>query len=49
VAAQVYSLWRRDGWGIGDLADVGDLGVGVAAKGGVALLLSPPRQRKPRR
>ena len=41
AAAQVYSLWRRDGWGIGDLEDVGELGAAVAAKGGVALLLSP--------
>src|SRR3954454_986206 len=31
VAAQVYSLWRRDGWGIGDLQDVGELGAAVAA------------------
>ncbi|MFT3855394.1 MAG: 4-alpha-glucanotransferase [Ilumatobacteraceae bacterium] len=41
AAAQTYSLWRRDGWGIGDLEDVGELGAAVAAKGGVALLLSP--------
>jgi 4-alpha-glucanotransferase len=41
VAAQVYSLWRRDGWGIGDLEDVAELGAAVAAQGGVALLLSP--------
>ena len=41
VSAQVYSLWRRDGWGIGDLADVEYLGQRVAAAGGVAVLLSP--------
>jgi 4-alpha-glucanotransferase len=41
VAAQVYSLWRRDSWGIGDLADVEALGQQVAAAGGVAVLLSP--------
>ncbi|MCU1501386.1 MAG: 4-alpha-glucanotransferase [Ilumatobacteraceae bacterium] len=41
VAAQVYSLWRRDGWGIGDLEDVAELGAAVAARGGVAALLSP--------
>ena len=41
AAAQVYSLWRRDGWGVGDLEDVGELGAAVAARGGVAVLLSP--------
>lgn len=41
VAAQVYSLWRPDGWGIGDLLDVARLGQGIAAAGGAALLLSP--------
>ncbi|MEO5899832.1 MAG: 4-alpha-glucanotransferase [Ilumatobacteraceae bacterium] len=41
VAAQVYSLWRRDGWGIGDFADVAQLGASVKANGGVAVLLSP--------
>jgi 4-alpha-glucanotransferase len=41
AAAQVYSLWRRDGWGIGDLEDVGDLGAAIGARGGVAVLLSP--------
>jgi len=41
VAAQVYSLWRHDGWGIGDLRDVAELGQHVAARGGVAMLLSP--------
>ena len=41
VAAQVYSLWREDGWGIGDLADVRRLGQDLAARGAVALLLSP--------
>lgn len=41
VAAQVYSLWRRDGWGIGDLRDVEELGQRVAALGGAAVLLSP--------
>lgn len=41
VAAQVYALWRSDGWGIGDLRDVAELGALVAGRGGVALLLSP--------
>ena len=41
VAAQVYSLWRPDGWGIGDLRDVERLGQQVAARGGNTLLLSP--------
>ncbi len=41
VAAQVYSLWRADGWGIGDLRDVELLGREVAARGGSSLLLSP--------
>jgi 4-alpha-glucanotransferase len=41
VAAQVYSLWRPEGWGIGDLRDVQELGQRVAALGGNALLLSP--------
>lgn len=41
VAAQVYSLWRAGGWGIGDLGDVEHLGQEVAALGGAAVLLSP--------
>ena len=41
IAAQVYSLWRADGWGIGDLRDVELLGQEVAARGGTSLLLSP--------
>ncbi|MDO8389961.1 MAG: 4-alpha-glucanotransferase [Actinomycetota bacterium] len=41
VAAQVYSLWRHDGWGIGDLRDVAELGQHIAARGAVAVLLSP--------
>ena len=41
VAAQVYSLWRADGWGLGDLRDVELLGQEVAARGGSSLLLSP--------
>ena len=41
VAAQVYSLWGPDDWGIGDLRDVEQLGRQVAARGGVAALLSP--------
>ncbi len=41
VAAQVYSLWRDDGWGIGDLRDVEQLGQRIAARGGTAMLLSP--------
>lgn len=41
VAAQVYSLWRATGWGIGDLRDVADLAQAVALRGGTAVLLSP--------
>ncbi len=41
VAAQVYSLWRHDAWGIGDLRDVSELGQHIAARGGTAVLLSP--------
>ncbi len=41
VAAQVYSLWRADGWGMGDLRDVEALGQEVDARGGTSLLLSP--------
>lgn len=41
VAAQVYSLWRENGWGIGDLRDVQLLGQKVGARGGTSLLLSP--------
>jgi 4-alpha-glucanotransferase len=41
VAAQVYSLWRASGWGIGDLRDVADLAQAVAFRGGAAVLLSP--------
>ena len=41
VAAQVASLWRPDGWGIGDLRDVEHLAQQVAERGGVAVLLSP--------
>ena len=41
VAAQVYSLWRPDGWGIGDLRDVAELGRQISDRGGISLLLSP--------
>lgn len=41
VATQVYSLWRTDGWGIGDLRDVETLGRQIAALGATSLLLSP--------
>ena len=41
VAAQVYSLWRPDGWGIGDLRDVAELGQRVGELGGSSILLSP--------
>ncbi|HQZ33116.1 MAG TPA: 4-alpha-glucanotransferase [Ilumatobacteraceae bacterium] len=41
VAAQIYSLWRADGWGIGDLRDVEQLGREIAARGAASLLLSP--------
>ncbi len=41
VAAQVYSLWRTGGWGIGDLRDVAELGRAVGPLGGTAILLSP--------
>ncbi len=41
VAAQVYALWGPDDWGIGDLRDIEQLGRQVAARGGIAALLSP--------
>lgn len=41
VAAQIYSLWRPDSWGIGDFADVSALAKAVAQHGGNSLLLSP--------
>ena len=41
VAAQIYSLWRADGWGIGDLRDVELLSREIAARGGTSVLLSP--------
>jgi len=41
VAAQVYSLWRADAWGIGDLRDVEELGARVGSLGGAGVLLSP--------
>jgi 4-alpha-glucanotransferase len=41
AAAQVYSLWRPDGWGIGDLADVRLLCQHLAERGASVLLLSP--------
>lgn len=41
LAAQVYSLWRTGGWGIGDMRDVVELGCAVGALGGTAMLLSP--------
>lgn len=49
VAAQVYSLWRPDAWGIGDLADVEALGHQVGARGGSAVLLSPLHAPAPTR
>jgi len=41
VAVQIYSLWRPDAWGIGDLADVRTLAMEIADLGGNSLLLSP--------
>ncbi len=41
IAAQIYSLWRPDAWGIGDLADVRSLANEIAERGGNSLLLSP--------
>lgn len=41
VAVQVASLWRPDGWGIGDLRDVTELGQAIGARGASLLLLSP--------
>jgi len=41
AAAQVYSLFDDDGWGIGDLRDVELLGRALAERGASALLLSP--------
>ena len=41
VAAQIYSLWRPQSWGIGDLADVRTLAKEIFNRGGNSLLLSP--------
>jgi 4-alpha-glucanotransferase len=41
VAAQIYALWRHDGWGIGDLRDVELLAQSAAARGASTVLLSP--------
>ena len=41
VSAQIYSMWRPDSWGIGDLRDVVALGNAVATLGAGVLLLSP--------
>lgn len=41
IAVQVPSLWRSDGWGIGDLRDVGRLAALVRGHGGGAVLISP--------
>jgi len=41
VAAQIYSLWRPDAWGIGDLADVRTLAKEIFDRDGNSLLLSP--------
>jgi 4-alpha-glucanotransferase len=41
VAAQIYSMWRPDAWGIGDLRDVVALAQAVGERGGEAVLLSP--------
>ena len=41
VAAQIYSLWRPQAWGIGDLADVRTLAKEIFNRGGNSLLLSP--------
>ena len=41
VAAQIYSLWRPQAWGIGDLADVRALAKEIFDRGGNSLLLSP--------
>ncbi len=49
VAAQVYSLWRPDGWGIGDLHDVELLAQRVAALGARVMLLSPLHAPAPTR
>lgn len=49
VAAQVYSLWRPDGWGIGDLHDVELLAQRAAADGACVMLLSPLHAPAPTR
>lgn len=47
AAAQVYALWSRRSWGIGDLGDLRTLTVSLHAAGGRALLLSPFHQPAP--
>lgn len=47
VAAQIYALWSKDSWGIGDLADLAKLATTVYAHGGRAILISPLHQPAP--
>ncbi len=47
AAAQIYALWSRRSWGIGDLADLRTLAVSLHAAGGRAILVSPLHQPAP--
>lgn len=49
LAAQIYSLWRPSGWGIGDLYDVELLAQRAAAEGASVMLLSPLHAPAPTR
>lgn len=47
VAAQIYALWSKDSWGIGDLNDLRELATRVYARGGRVILTSPLHQPAP--
>ncbi len=47
LAAQLYALWTDQSWGIGDLADLGDLARRLEHAGGAAILVSPLHQPAP--
>ena len=47
LAAQIYALWSDDSWGIGDLADLGEVARQLQIAGGGVLLVSPLHQPAP--
>lgn len=47
LTVQIYSLWSRGSWGIGDLADLCAVAWTLADTGGSAILVSPLHQPAP--